>query len=227
MPPSYSMMLPGRMSTPLIFMSSLGESDGKGPRRRLAAGPLSGKQRVRVDRRAVPPAIAWAHLIDREMEVRSGGAGVTAMADAGDHLPALELLALVKPGGVGGQMRVIVNPLSVGRPLVDRGPAKRAVEQFFDRPVRRRDHGHAFARHDVDRVVPPPGRARLVESVGQLPRFHPGDRDGEAGRPDVEPVLNHDRLSLLGFPTVGRRYDAVKPYPEGARQHRAKDRPEQ
>jgi hypothetical protein len=32
MPPSYSMMLPGRMSTPLIFMSSLGESVGKEPR---------------------------------------------------------------------------------------------------------------------------------------------------------------------------------------------------
>jgi hypothetical protein len=29
MPPSYSMMLPGRMSTPLIFMFSLSGEDGK------------------------------------------------------------------------------------------------------------------------------------------------------------------------------------------------------
>jgi hypothetical protein len=32
MPPSYSMMLPGRMSTPLIFMDRLFAEDGKSRR---------------------------------------------------------------------------------------------------------------------------------------------------------------------------------------------------
>src|SRR5437763_1063787 len=101
MPPSYSMMLPGRMSTPLIFMSSLGENVGKEPARALAAGLLPGKQRVRIDRRAVPPAIVWAHAVDREMEMRSGGARVSGMADASDDLAALHLLPFGKARRVG------------------------------------------------------------------------------------------------------------------------------
>src|SRR3982751_6880135 len=94
MPPSYSMMLPGRMSTPLIFMSSLGETGGKEPRQHLAAGLLPGKQLVGIDRGAVPPALARRHLVDREVEVRTGGIGVAAMADAPNDLTALDLLSL-------------------------------------------------------------------------------------------------------------------------------------
>src|SRR4051795_10309570 len=100
MPPSYSMMLPGRMSTPLIFMSSLRDSVGKEPARSLAAGLLSGKQRVRIDRRSVPPAIARAHDVDCEMEVRPRGACIAGVTDAGDDLAALDLLTLGKTGRV-------------------------------------------------------------------------------------------------------------------------------
>src|SRR3954462_4888232 len=108
MPPSYSMMLPGRMSTPLIFMSSLGESVGKEPPparltgRQIKDVPVAarlfpGKQRVGVDRSPVPPALARGHPVDREMEVRARCAGVAGMADLGDDLAALQLLAFVKP----------------------------------------------------------------------------------------------------------------------------------
>src|SRR5690348_14905145 len=99
MPPSYSMMLPGRMSTPLIFMSSLGESVGKEPRHRAACRPgelsgslarrlFSGKHGVWVDRRSLPPALPRPHLVDREMQVRTGRACIARVADAGDHLAA-------------------------------------------------------------------------------------------------------------------------------------------
>src|SRR4051812_2999167 len=89
MPPSYSMMLPGRMSTPLIFMSSLGESVGKEPARLLAARPFRGKERIRIDRRPIPPALARRHRVDREMEVRAGGTSISAMAYTRDHLATL------------------------------------------------------------------------------------------------------------------------------------------
>src|SRR5436309_13420788 len=90
MPPSYSMMLPARMSTPLIFMSSLGEC-GKEPARSLAARLFPGKQRVWVDWRPLPPALSGRHRIDREVKMRSRSAGIAGMADAGDHLAALHL----------------------------------------------------------------------------------------------------------------------------------------
>src|SRR3954447_16360961 len=102
MPPSYSMMLPGRMSTPLIFMIAYLPRLGKEPPRQprfggsLAAALFPGKQRVRIDGRSVPPAFARRHRIDREMEVRACGAGIAGMADAGNHLSTLHLLTLGK-----------------------------------------------------------------------------------------------------------------------------------
>src|SRR5438067_11056591 len=154
MPPSYSMMLPGRMSTPLIFMSSLGRC-GKEPARSLAVGPFSGKQRIGVDGRPLPPTLAVAHRIDREMEVRARSAGVAGVADAGDYLPALDLLALGESGRVGREVSVIILPLLVRRGLVNRDPAAAAAEeQFLDRAVGRGDHRRALRRHDVDRIVP-------------------------------------------------------------------------
>src|SRR5206468_6456718 len=130
MPPSYSMMLPGRMSTPLIFMSSLGEC-GKEPARSLAARLFPGKQRVWVDRRAVPPALAGRHAVDRKVQVRPGRARIPGMPDAGDHLAALHLLPFGKPGRIGRQVGVVIDPLLVRRSFVDRGPAAHAVEQFL------------------------------------------------------------------------------------------------
>src|SRR5206468_10420271 len=117
MPPSYSMMLPGRMSTPLIFMSSLGEC-GKEPARSLAARLFPGKQRVGIDRRAVPPALAGRHAVDGEMEVRPGRAGIAGMADAGDHLASLDLLPFGETRRIGRQVGVIIHPLLVRRSLI-------------------------------------------------------------------------------------------------------------
>src|SRR6266496_1770646 len=113
MPPSYSMMLPGRMSTPLIFMSSLRENVGKEPLQPLAAGLFPGKQRIGIDRGSVPPALASGHLVDREMEVRRGGVRVSGVSDARDHLPALDLLAFGEPRRIGRQVRIIIHPLAV------------------------------------------------------------------------------------------------------------------
>src|SRR5947209_14289923 len=118
MPPSYSMMLPGRMSTPLIFMSSLGEMWGKSRSLALAGGLLPGKQRVRIDRRALPPALTRRHRVDRQVKVRAGGACVPCVPDPGDHLTALDLLSFGQPRRVGRQVGIIIHPLLVGRALV-------------------------------------------------------------------------------------------------------------
>src|SRR6185369_7261840 len=139
MPPSYSMMLPGRMSTPLIFMSSLGES-GKEPPQPLAGAPVSGKQRVGIDRRPMPPALTGSHGVDREMEVRAGRTRVAGMPDLSNYLAALQLLPFVQPRRVGREVRIIIDPLLVGRALVDGDPAAQAVEQFFHRSVAGCDH---------------------------------------------------------------------------------------
>src|SRR5215213_6964749 len=116
MPPSYSMMLPGRMSTPEIFMvqrasstsvrpelvegRSWSWSEGQGfdqlspnglcslKAALLASDPFSGKQRIGVDRAAVIPLLARLHPVDREVEVWPGRAGVTGMPDATEDLPA-------------------------------------------------------------------------------------------------------------------------------------------
>src|ERR1041384_6861607 len=110
MPPSYSMMLPGRMSTPLIFMvcSLTGES-----RRLLAAAGVSGKQRVGIDRPALIPALTGGHPVDREMQMRPGGIGVAGAADPADRIAAPQPLALRQPRRVGVQMGVIIDPIAV------------------------------------------------------------------------------------------------------------------
>src|SRR3569833_2311067 len=188
MPPSYSMMLPGRMSTPLIFMIAYLLTDERAaadaPRLAapLAVGLFPGKQRVRIDRRAVPPALAGRHAVHREVKVRAGSACVAGMADAPDHLTALDLLPLVQAGRVGGQVRIIIDPLLVGRTLVDGGAAADAVEQLFDRAVRCRNDRRAFGSHDVDGVMTSPLRARCIERVGELVRLDADDRQSQARR---------------------------------------------
>src|SRR5687767_12949150 len=118
MPPSYSMMLPGRMSTPLIFMlvpvckkggqpfdklRASGLSELVAP---LALGLLSGKQRIGIDRRTLVPLVAGAHAVDREMEVRSGLAGIAGLADKADQVAALDPLALLQPGRIALEMGI-------------------------------------------------------------------------------------------------------------------------
>src|SRR5690242_15414916 len=113
MPPSYSMMLPGRMSTPLIFMSSLGESVGKEPGRALAADLFSGKHGVGIDRRPLPPALPRRHGVDGEVQMRPGGARVASVSDARNDLAALHLLTLGQARRISGEVRVVIHPLLV------------------------------------------------------------------------------------------------------------------
>src|SRR3954468_22477088 len=101
----------------------------------LAATLLPGKQRIGIDRRALPPALARSHRVDRHVEVRTGSAGVAGVAHASDHLAALDLLPLGKTRRVGREMGVIIHPLLVGRALVNGDPAAAlAEEQLLDRP---------------------------------------------------------------------------------------------
>src|SRR6185312_14325661 len=179
MPPSYSMMLPGRMSTPLIFMSSLGEC-GKEPARALARGLLPGKHGVRVDRRPLPPALPRSHGVDREVQVRRRSDRVAGVVDPGDYLATLDLLALGQPGRIALQVGVIVHPLLIGRALVDRDPATAvAVEQLFDCAVGSCDHRRPLGGHDVDGVMTSASSARRVERVDELLRLHTYDGDSE------------------------------------------------
>src|SRR4051794_32831276 len=104
--------------------------------RALAVGLFPGKQRIGVDRRTLPPALARRHLVDREMEVGAGRAGVAGVADAGDDLSAPYLLPLGESRRVGGEVRVVVHPALVGRTHIDRDPAAAvAEEQLLDRTV--------------------------------------------------------------------------------------------
>src|SRR5688572_24882234 len=166
MPPSYSMMLPGRMSTPLIFMCE----PLKEPCGLLAAGLLSGKQREGVDRAALVPFLARLHAVDGEMEVRSARIGVAGVADAADRLSALDLLALGEARRIALQMGVIIDPALVGRADVERDPAAALrEEQFLDRSVGRGDHRRSFRSHDVDRVMNPGAAGpRLGVGVAEL-----------------------------------------------------------
>src|SRR3569623_2570227 len=177
MPPSYSMMLPGRMCTPLIFMIAYLRTDERAaanaPRLAapLAVGLFPGKQRVRIDRRAVPPPLAGRHAVHREVKVRVGSACVAGVAHPADHLPTLDLLPLVQAGRVGRQVRIVIEPLLVGRTLVDGGPAADAVEQLFDRAVCCCNDRRAFGGHDIDGVMTSPLRARCVERIRELVRL--------------------------------------------------------
>src|SRR5687768_3120473 len=109
MPPSYSMMLPGRMSTPLIFMEKLVGLEDCGAA--LATRPAPGKERVGIDRRALPPALVGAHAVDGEMEVRAFRIGVAGAADTPDRVAAGEALAFAQVGRIALQMRIIKSPL--------------------------------------------------------------------------------------------------------------------
>src|SRR6266404_6560613 len=173
MPPSYSMMLPGRMSTPLIFMSSLGENVGKEPARALAADHFPGKHGVGIDRPPLPPALFGCHRIDGEVEVRPRCACVARMAYSGDHLAPLDLLSLGKTRRIGRKVRVVIHPLLVHRALVEGdSTSPTAEEQLLDRPVGGGDHRSALVRHDVDGVMTSSLGSRRIEGVDELVGLH-------------------------------------------------------
>src|SRR3954451_12751620 len=99
----------------------------------LAAGLFPGKQRIGVDRGAIPPTLARRHRVDGEMEVRTGRARIAGVTDAGDHLTAFHLLPLGEARRIGREVRVVILPLLVRRALVNRdAPAPAAEEQFLD-----------------------------------------------------------------------------------------------
>ena len=56
-----------------------------------------GKERVGIDRGALPPFLTRLHAVDGEMQVRSFGVGVARVADATDQLAAATALPLVPP----------------------------------------------------------------------------------------------------------------------------------
>src|SRR5687767_13955380 len=80
----------------------------KNKTRPLAAGWLSGKQRIGIDRAALVPTLARPHAVDGKMEMRTGGVGVAAEADIADRRPAADLLALVQPRRVSAEVRIII-----------------------------------------------------------------------------------------------------------------------
>src|SRR3954468_8897993 len=101
----------------------------KEPARALAAGLFPGKQGIRIDRRTVPPMLAGRHLVDREMQVRTGRASISGMPDLGNHLAALDLLPFMKARRVSRKVRIIISPFLVGGAFVDRHSAPNAIEQ--------------------------------------------------------------------------------------------------
>src|SRR5690242_13616954 len=146
MPPSYSMMLPGRMSTPLIFMGihllerALGQPARPPKGAPLTVGHRSRKQRVGIDRLALPPAIAGSHERQAEMKVKDAGRRIAAVADISQHIAGIDSLSLVHARGIAREMGIIILPLPVRRSFVEGRPALVGVKQLLDRARRGGDH---------------------------------------------------------------------------------------
>ena len=78
----------------------------------LAACLISGKERVRIDRRAFVPRLVRAHLENREVEVRPGRIGVAGAPDAAEAGPARDPLGPPEAGGNFLGMGVIIDALA-------------------------------------------------------------------------------------------------------------------
>src|SRR5687767_7762566 len=135
MPPSYSMMLPGRIDTPLIFMGDrLMLQRLKEPLRRRCRAPserdaplarrgLSGKQRIGVDRGALPPFVARVHAVDRHVKVRPRRIGIARKADKAERGSAPHALPLAQARRISAEVGVIIAPALVVRADIDAEPA--------------------------------------------------------------------------------------------------------
>src|SRR3954447_4232029 len=80
------------------------------------AGPV--EQRIRVDRRAGPPAFVGVEASHGKVEVGRVFRSIAGGADVADDIAAAEELPFVQAGRVGVEMRVVVAVALVGIELV-------------------------------------------------------------------------------------------------------------
>src|SRR5262245_3032526 len=101
------------------------------------------------------------------MQVRRRLRGGPRAANVSEQLSAFRRLALGEAGRVAIEVRVVIREGLRGVELIDREPTCLAREQFRDGAIVYGMDLRAPRRHDVDRVVPAPNRAGVVERVRQ------------------------------------------------------------
>jgi len=106
------------------------------------------------------------------VEVEVSWAGIAGVADIGDRVAAPQLFSLGDPVCVTHQVCIVVDVAARWIELVKGCSAFLALEEPGDRAVSGCQYGGSLGRHYVDRLVPAPARASLIEGVAQLAGSH-------------------------------------------------------
>src|SRR3954462_9397063 len=89
------------------------------------------EQRIRINRRAGPPAFVEIEASHGKVEVGRVLRSIAGGADVADDVTAAEELPFVQAGRVGVEMRVVVAVALIGIELVDGQAAGNAGEELF------------------------------------------------------------------------------------------------
>ena len=131
--------------------------------------------RVRVYRRAFPPALFRAEFEDRHVQVRDSGIGISSGADVSDYLAGLHLLSLAQPLTVGIQVTIVVAKLLPCIEEINGVATGFAEEQFSNRSVHDRADWSPTLPQNIDRLMFS-FAARFLERITKVLKGQPGNR---------------------------------------------------
>jgi hypothetical protein len=150
-------------------------------------GVLEEKERIRVDRFAVPVLPVRRHAHDLEVQVRRVLRRVPRRADEAEGVAPRNRHPLHESRLVRVEMRIVIHHASerVGR--VHRVPAKPVLAHPQDAAAVRREHRRAARRQDVERAMHAATVTPFVEGVLELAHRLAGDGNRH---PALEQILH-------------------------------------
>src|SRR5688500_6329529 len=122
------------------------------------------KNRVGIDRLALPPPALGSELKNCEVQMRRLVRGVARAPDVADDLSPADDLAFLQSCGVAVEVRVVVREHLSRIEDVHGQPTRDALEQLRHPAVLDREHDGAARGHYVDGFVPADA-APVIEAV--------------------------------------------------------------
>lgn len=129
------------------------------------------EERIWIDIGTFPIALWIGDGGDGEVEMVVARAGVSGVADVGNHLSLAHVFSLDDSGSVAREVSVVEDKFLVWTKLIDRGSAALALEEFQNATIGCGQHRSSTGRHNIDGIVQSPFRSCVAKRVEQLLRF--------------------------------------------------------
>src|SRR6266850_3698330 len=101
--------------------------------------------------------------------------GISRVANVGNYISLVDVVSNSNSFGIALQVGVIKDQFFVRAQLVNSSSSLLTRKELDNLPVSSREYWSSSRRWDIDRIVHPAFRPRIIESVNQLFRPHAGN----------------------------------------------------